>query len=393
MALCARQGQSPQQLARIKAVVQFAVYAAYRLRLETALLADQTASAAAAATAMEPPQGSPEAGMKQSPFQAAARQDQTAAQAAVQSPLLQQGSLPADGDTSTMPAAAQLQAPVSAAWSEQQYSRTAELAHDMVEASVRLAAANREGRPILSCSPHVTCSPAEGGPQAEAAAAFTGSRGTATAAGAGQQAAAAAQQPAVEAGAGAGALSGGQDNSHAAAAASPPLSAQSSPRPSAAIQGITAAQRLFMSTACRNPTKKLLCEPSMVQVIHTYESGGGSCSLCEAVDGGSGVSVHMHVHSRTNTHLVCRADKPLAAFLAGAFPAADRKCGQPNCGDGATHHLRTFVNRGQRVTLSVAQLPAGQELPGGGRGQVRACACRIASRVVLDSGPFSPVTR
>ena len=392
MALHARQGQSPQQLARIKAVVQFAVYAAYRLRLETALLADQTASAAAAATAMEPPQGSPEAGMKQSPFQAAAKQDQPAAQAAVQSPLLQQGSLPADGDTSTMPAAAQLLAPVSAAWSEQQYSRTAELARDMVHASVRLAAADREGRPILSCSPHVTCSPAECSPQAGAAAALTGSRGTATAAGAGQQPAA-SQQPAAEAGAGAGAASGGEGDSHAAAATSPPLSAQSSPRPSAAIQGITAAQRLFMSTACRNPTKKLLCEPSMVQVIHTYESGGVSCSLCEAVDGGPGVSVHMHVHSRTNTHLVCLADKPLAAFLAGAFPAADRKCGQPNCGDGATHHLRTFVNRGQRVTLSVAQLPAGQELPGGGRGQVRARACRIASRVVLDSGPLSPVTR
>jgi hypothetical protein len=82
--------------------------------------------------------------------------------------------------------------------------------------------------------------------------------------------------------------------------------------------------------------------------------------------------VHTHVHSRTTTHLICLADKPLAAFLAGAFPAADRKCVQPSCGDGATHHLRTFVHRGQRVTLSVAQLPAGQELPGAGRGQVRA---------------------
>jgi hypothetical protein len=81
------------------------------------------------------------------------------------------------------------------------------------------------------------------------------------------------------------------------------------------------------------------------------------------------------MHSRSNRHNLGLADKPLAAFLAGAFPAADRKCVQPNCGDGATHHLRTFVHRGQRVTLSVAQLPAGQELPGGGQGQVRAHAC------------------
>ena len=77
------------------------------------------------------------------------------------------------------------------------------------------------------------------------------------------------------------------------------------------------------------------------------------------------------------------ADKPLAAFLAGAFPAADRKCPQPSCGDGATHHLRTFVHRGQRVTLSVAQLPAGHELPGGDRGQVPKDACSSDDRVVL----------
>lgn len=53
---------------------------------------------------------------------------------------------------------------------------------------------------------------------------------------------------------------------------------------------------------------------------------------------------------------------------------------QPNCGDGATHHLRTFVHSGQRVTLSVAQLPAGQELPGGDRGQVSEHFCAICYR-------------
>ncbi len=74
------------------------------------------------------------------------------------------------------------------------------------------------------------------------------------------------------------------------------------------------------------------------------------------------------------------ADKSLAAFLAGAFPSPERKCTQLACGDGATHHLRTFVRSGQRVTLSVAQLPADQELPGADRGQVRC----LQERLVLS---------
>jgi hypothetical protein len=262
--------------------MQFAVYAAYRLRLETALLADQTTSASATAAAMEPPPGSPEACKPQSPFQEAAKQHQTAVQAAVQSPLLQQGSLPAEADAAALPAASQLQPPVTTAWSEQQRSRTAETAHDMVEASVRLAAEDRGGTWIVSCSPHVTRSPAAASPQAEPAAPRTGTQVSASAAEPDQQRAV-TQQPEAEAGAGAAATACGQDDSSASAAASPPVSAPQSPRASSAVQSIAEAQRLFMSTACRNPTKKLLCEPSTVQVIHTYESGGGQCWDCAKV--------------------------------------------------------------------------------------------------------------
>lgn len=67
------------------------------------------------------------------------------------------------------------------------------------------------------------------------------------------------------------------------------------------------------------------------------------------------------------------ADKSLAAYLAVAFPRPDRKCASPGCGDGFTHHLRTFLQGNQRVTLSVAQLPAGSELPGACAGKCSLC--------------------
>ncbi len=50
--------------------------------------------------------------------------------------------------------------------------------------------------------------------------------------------------------------------------------APAQPAPPSAVQRMAEAQRLFMSTACRNPTKKLLCEAPTVQVINTYDSGG-----------------------------------------------------------------------------------------------------------------------
>lgn len=378
------QGDSPQQLARIKSVVQFVVYAAYRQRLETALLADQTTSTSAAAVSMEPPLGSSDASSPESPFQAAAEQAVSAA-SAVQSPLLQEE---APQDSKAAAAAAVVPADResrAAAWSEQHRSRSAEAARDIVQASAQLAAQDRRGKDILSCSPHVTCCPADATGQP---AAFAGPEPNGGAAAVSQQpTATAGQQPAADS-------SAGSADPGASAAASPPGSVPASPRPFAAMQRMSEAQRLFMSTACRNPTKKLQCEPPTVQVIRIYESGG------EIQSSPSGLATYRTVFlfetvCRWNKQfplqgcsnipltdsalLRCCADKPLAAFLAGAFPAPDRKCTQPMCGDGATHHLRTFVHSGQRVTLSVAQLPAGQELPDGDRGQVRITTSCLAA--------------
>ena len=55
------QGADIEELSRVKRVAQFAVYTAYRLRLETAFLADECSSAAAVAVfADERAHGSPD---------------------------------------------------------------------------------------------------------------------------------------------------------------------------------------------------------------------------------------------------------------------------------------------------------------------------------------------
>ena len=40
------------------------------------------------------------------------------------------------------------------------------------------------------------------------------------------------------------------------------------------VQRLAEAQRLYMSTACRNPTKSQLCEAPALQVVQTYAAGG-----------------------------------------------------------------------------------------------------------------------
>lgn len=252
-------------------MVQFAVYAAYRQRLETALLADQTAAECAAAASLEPAPGSPEASQPASPFQAAAEQAGAAVQALPPSPPLQQQEPLQDGaDSAAAPASPGCSSRARASGSSDlQHSRTAQATQAIVQASAQLAARDRGGRSILSCSPHVSCWPANATDQPELGA----SQQTAAVAAAARQSAAAGLQPAAEADA------GSEDGSSMAASAGAPASAPSSPRPSAAVQRIAEAQRLFMSTACRNPTKKLLCESPTVQVIRTYESGGETCCL------------------------------------------------------------------------------------------------------------------
>lgn len=53
-----------------------------------------------------------------------------------------------------------------------------------------------------------------------------------------------------------------------------------------------------------------------------------------------------------------------------AAPSAAKTCAAPGCGDGAAAHVRTFLARDARLTLSVATLPAADALPGGERGRV-----------------------
>lgn len=63
--------------------------------------------------------------------------------------------------------------------------------------------------------------------------------------------------------------------SGADAASSPAVSPRKQ-APPFAVTDMDGAQRLFFSTASRNPTKKLLCEASNVQSILPYDSQGES---------------------------------------------------------------------------------------------------------------------
>ncbi len=53
-----------------------------------------------------------------------------------------------------------------------------------------------------------------------------------------------------------------------------------------------------------------------------------------------------------------------------AAPHAQKRCQSPGCGDGVTAHVRTFLHRDSRITLSIASLPAGEALPGADRGRI-----------------------
>ena len=126
-------------------------------------------------------------------------------------------------------------------------------ARDAVQASADLTARDQEGIGILSCSPHVTTWPAEVSAHRAAQSSQPGS-GTAAA------------EPGVTS-----ANASPRSGSNADAGSS---EAAHAPQPSA-VQRMEEAQRLYMSTACRNPTKKLLCEAPTVQVKKMYDSAAG----------------------------------------------------------------------------------------------------------------------
>ena len=68
-------------------------------------------------------------------------------------------------------------------------------------------------------------------------------------------------------------------------------------------------QRVYLSMACRNPRKALLCEPPSVKRIDFYTG----------------------------------SDLSLAGFIEAAAPHASKRCQGPGCGEGVTSHVRTFL--------------------------------------------------
>eukprot|EP00879_Flechtneria_rotunda_P010433 GHRR01010909.1.p1 GENE.GHRR01010909.1~~GHRR01010909.1.p1 ORF type:complete len:2140 (+),score=1004.14 GHRR01010909.1:414-6833(+) len=95
-------------------------------------------------------------------------------------------------------------------------------------------------------------------------------------------------------------------------------------------------QHIYLSMACRNPPRGLMCEPPAIKRIDYY----------------------------------CRSDLSLAGFIVAAAPHPQKRCQGPGCGDGVSSHVRTFLHGGSRITLSIATLPPSEALPGEERGQV-----------------------
>ncbi|PRW32495.1 FAB FYVE-domain PI-3,4-kinase [Chlorella sorokiniana] len=91
------------------------------------------------------------------------------------------------------------------------------------------------------------------------------------------------------------------------------------------------SQQLWLTISCKNPAKGVLCEPAHAHCMQYYAD----------------------------------TDLPLGAFLSAAAPS-NRKCPHPQCGDGAPLHLRSFMHANGLVTLSSVRLPAGKELPDSG---------------------------
>jgi len=310
-------GESRELLQRLKAVTQFAVYAAYRLRLEAAFLADQGAAAAGAADWL-------------------AAQDVSALASHNSA-----GSAEGDGSIVTRSSGGSPFAGLEEQAGFGLKAASTEGALADASRSVDMTAGDVESGALLAISPHFALWPprpegrdeASGpaaGAETPAVAASPSLSKVATSKAAFKLAALSIDSVSIPTSPGALSIASGAD-----AASSPAVSPRKQ-APPFAVTDMDGAQRLFFSTASRNPTKKLLCEASNVQSILPYDS----------------------------------QDKSLAAYLALAFPGPDRKCAHPGCGDGFTHHLRTFLQGGQRVTLSVAQLPAGSELPGGESGQL-----------------------
>lgn len=154
---------------------------------------------------------------------------------------------------------------------------------------------------------------------------------------------------------------------------------------------------MYLSMACRNPRRGLMCEPPSVKRIDLYCHSDLSLA-------GFIVAAAPHAHKKCQVprlcwHAACSCCSspcwgPAAAWmwwlqLAGA---ANVRCGLfkfqlslvlvvchflwtcrlqvPGCGDGVTCHVRTFLHSSCRITMSVATLPSHDALPGEDRGQV-----------------------
>ncbi|KAK9819645.1 hypothetical protein WJX72_000689 [[Myrmecia] bisecta] len=249
-------GGSQEELTQVKRVMQFAAYAAYHSRLETAFLADELASAKAAMHT-----------------QLRASEDDGGLIALSKERLRQQ-------------------------------------ARHIAQASAECSLLDSGEEPtLLSVSPHVTVHDWKHRPRISV------------------------PEPPADPASNRGAMHASASTmsiSTLAASAAPVLKA------TAAAGLLYSRQRLYVSIACRNPIRGLLCEPPAVQRIEYYRG----------------------------------SDVPLATFLAASAPQPHKQCPQAACGDGATSHLRTFLHGTSRITLSVTRLTPEEALPGAKDGQV-----------------------
>lgn len=64
------------------------------------------------------------------------------------------------------------------------------------------------------------------------------------------------------------------------------------------------------------------------------------------------------------------SDMTLAAFLSQSAAALAKRCTGPECGEGHAAHTTSYLHAKGLITVTVAQLSEGKELPGGDQGLV-----------------------
>lgn len=120
---------------------------------------------------------------------------------------------------------------------------------------------------------------------------------------------------------------------------------------------LSASREIWLTISCRNPAKAIQCESPHLYAMSFYHEG----------------------------------DLPLVNFLSAAAPV-NRKCPHPQCGDGASLHLRSFFHGDGLITLSSVHLPPEKSFNGGDR--VWMWMRRTGQEVGSGNGPHrAPMSR